>query len=42
VAEIRIPSARAFRERQRCRLEGILTELMEHKVVQTLQALAAS
>ena len=39
VAEIRIPSERAFRERERRRVEGIV---MERKVVQALQALAAS
>jgi LDH2 family malate/lactate/ureidoglycolate dehydrogenase len=39
VAEIRIPSERAFRERERRRLEGLV---VERKVVQALQALAAS
>jgi len=39
VEEIRIPSERAFRERERRRIEGIV---MERKVVQALQALAAS
>jgi LDH2 family malate/lactate/ureidoglycolate dehydrogenase len=37
VEEIRIPSARAFRERERRRVEGLV---VERKVVQALQALA--
>jgi LDH2 family malate/lactate/ureidoglycolate dehydrogenase len=36
VAEIRIPSERAFRERERRRREGIV---LERKVVDALQAL---
>jgi LDH2 family malate/lactate/ureidoglycolate dehydrogenase len=36
VAEIRIPSERAFRERARRRVEGIV---LERKVVEALQAL---
>jgi LDH2 family malate/lactate/ureidoglycolate dehydrogenase len=39
VEEIRIPSERAFRERQRRRVEGIV---LERKVVEALNALAAS
>jgi LDH2 family malate/lactate/ureidoglycolate dehydrogenase len=39
VAEIRIPSERAFRERDRRRVEGIV---LERQVVETLQALARS
>ena len=39
VEEIRIPSERAFRERERRRLEGIV---LERKVVEALDALAAS
>ena len=38
VEEIRIPSERAFRERERRRLEGIV---LERKVVEALNALAA-
>jgi LDH2 family malate/lactate/ureidoglycolate dehydrogenase len=36
VEEIRIPSERAFRERERRRLEGIV---IEKKVVESLRAL---
>jgi LDH2 family malate/lactate/ureidoglycolate dehydrogenase len=39
VAEIRIPSERAFRERERRRVEGIV---VERKGVEALQALAMS
>jgi len=39
VEEIRIPSERAFRERERRRLEGIV---LERKVVEALNALAMS
>jgi LDH2 family malate/lactate/ureidoglycolate dehydrogenase len=39
VEEIRIPSERAFRERERRRVEGIV---LERKVVEALHALAAS
>jgi LDH2 family malate/lactate/ureidoglycolate dehydrogenase len=39
VEEIRIPSERAFRERKRRRLEGLV---FEHKVVESLNNLASS
>src|SRR5262249_7924438 len=39
VAEIRIPSERAFRERERRRVEGLV---LERQVVEALHALAAS
>ena len=39
IAEIRIPSEHAFRERERRRVEGIV---LERKVVEALKALASS